>query len=100
MTDASEVRKVIFRYLQRWSQPVMVKDLMICLDGTQGDEPRLVAVDNVSEYFDSHIVALFLNVLRSPVSVGGDGAAAAFAARLVEAARECATGWKWSWLSV
>ena len=66
----------------------MIKDLMVCLDGTQGDEPRLVAVDNVSERFDSHIVALFLNVLPLPVSVGGDSAAAALAARLVEAARE------------
>jgi nucleotide-binding universal stress UspA family protein len=88
MTDASEIRKVAFRYSQRWDQPVMIKDLMVCLDGTHGDEPRLVAVDNVSEHFDSHIVALFLNVLPLPVSVGGDRAAAAFAARLVDAARE------------
>lgn len=66
----------------------MIKDLMVCLDGTQGDELQLLAVANVSEHFDSHIVALFLNVLPLPVSVGGDGVAAASAARLAEAARE------------
>ena len=49
----------------------MIKDLMVCLDGTQGDEPRLVAVDNVSERFDSHIVGRRRNGKYCPDTLAG-----------------------------
>jgi nucleotide-binding universal stress UspA family protein len=66
----------------------MIKDLMVCLDGTPADEMRLAAADNISDHFDSHIIAIFLNVLPLPVSIGDDSVAAVSAGRLMEEVRE------------
>jgi nucleotide-binding universal stress UspA family protein len=65
----------------------MIKDVMVRLDGTRADDARLVAVDQIAEYFDSHIIGLFLNVLPLLIPAEGDGAAAAESARLVDYAR-------------
>jgi len=44
-------------------EAMMIKDVMVRLDGTRADEVRLAAVDQIAEYFDSHVIGLFLNVL-------------------------------------
>jgi nucleotide-binding universal stress UspA family protein len=41
----------------------MIKDVMVHLDGTAGDEVRLAAGNDIADVFHSHIVGLFLNVL-------------------------------------
>jgi nucleotide-binding universal stress UspA family protein len=66
----------------------MIKDVMVRLDGTRGDDPRLAAVDEIAEYFDSHIIGLFLNVLPLLMSGEADSAAAIESARLIDKARE------------
>jgi nucleotide-binding universal stress UspA family protein len=68
-------------------ETTMIKDVMVRLDGTRADDARLAAVDQIAEYFDSHIVGLFLNVLPLLIPAEGDGAAAAESVRLVDKAR-------------
>jgi hypothetical protein len=41
----------------------MIKDVMVRLDGTSGDDVRLAAVNQIAEIFESHITGLFFNVL-------------------------------------
>jgi nucleotide-binding universal stress UspA family protein len=65
----------------------MIKDVMVRLDGTRADEARVTAVDQIAEYFDSHIVGLFLNVLPLLIAEEDNAAAAAESIRLIEAAR-------------
>jgi hypothetical protein len=43
----------------------MIKDVMVRLDGTSGDDVRLAAVNQIAGIFDSHITGLFFNVLPS-----------------------------------
>ena len=65
----------------------MIKDVMLRLDGTAGDEVRLAAVNDIAELFDSQVIGLFLNIL--PVVIAAeDGIGAARAADLLHAARE------------
>ena len=57
----------------------MIKDVMVRLDGTAADEVRLSAANDIAEYFESHIIGLFLNVLPlvAPIEgVSGPGAPA------------------------
>ena len=65
----------------------MIKDVMVRVDGTRADEARLAAVDQIAEYFDSHIVGLFLNVLPLLIPTEGDPASAAESVRLIDKAR-------------
>jgi nucleotide-binding universal stress UspA family protein len=65
----------------------MIKDVMLRLDGTAGDEVRLAAGNDIAELFDSQVIGLFLNIL--PVVLAAeDGIGAARAAELLQAARE------------
>jgi nucleotide-binding universal stress UspA family protein len=65
----------------------MIKDVMLRLDGTAGDEVRLAAGNDIAELFDSQVIGLFLNIL--PVVIAAeDGIGAARAAELLQAARE------------
>jgi nucleotide-binding universal stress UspA family protein len=65
----------------------MIKDVMLRLDGTTGDEVRLAAVNDIAELFDSQVIGLFLNIL--PVVIAAeDGIGAVRAAELLQAARE------------
>jgi hypothetical protein len=52
----------------------MIKDVMVRLDGTSGDDVRLAAVNQISEIFKSHITGLFFNfsVLASLMPAGFD----------------------------
>ncbi len=50
----------------------MIKDVMVRLDGTSEDDPRLAAASQIAEIFESHITALFFNVVPD----GFNGAAA------------------------
>jgi nucleotide-binding universal stress UspA family protein len=55
----------------------MIKDVMVRLDGTSGDDLRLAAVNLLAETFDSHVTGLFFNILPPPpiqVELGGAGA--------------------------
>jgi nucleotide-binding universal stress UspA family protein len=47
----------------------LIKDVMVRLDGGAADEVRLAAVNNIADHFDSHIIALFLNVMPQLVPV-------------------------------
>jgi hypothetical protein len=51
----------------------MVKDVMVRLDGTSGDDVRLAAVNQIADIFESHITGLFFNVLSSIVPDGRAG---------------------------
>ena len=51
----------------------MIKDVMVRLDGTSGDDVRLAAVNQIADIFESHITGLFFNVLSSIVSDGRAG---------------------------
>jgi nucleotide-binding universal stress UspA family protein len=68
-------------------EAMMIKDVMVCVDGTRADEARLAAVDQIAEYFDSHIVGLYLNVLPLLIPAEGDPTSAAESVRLVDKAR-------------
>jgi nucleotide-binding universal stress UspA family protein len=61
-----------------------IKDVMVWLDGTSGDDARLAAANQIAEIFDSHITGLFFNVLSSRIPDGLDGADA----KLLHAAKE------------
>jgi nucleotide-binding universal stress UspA family protein len=66
---------------------MMIKDVMVRLDGSRADEARLTAVNQIAEYFDSHVIGLYLNVLPVLIPPEDDGAAAAESIRLIEKAR-------------
>jgi nucleotide-binding universal stress UspA family protein len=44
----------------------MIKDVMVRLDGTSGDDVRLTAASQIAEIFEGHITGLFFNVLPPP----------------------------------
>lgn len=50
-----------------------IKDVMVRLDGTSGDDARLAAANQIAETFDSHITGLFFNVLSSRIPGALDG---------------------------
>jgi hypothetical protein len=41
----------------------MIKDVMVRLDGTSGDDARLAAATQIAQIFESHITGLFFNVV-------------------------------------
>jgi hypothetical protein len=47
----------------------MIKDVMVRLDGTPGDDKRLAAVHQIAEGFESHITGLFFK--RSAIACPG-----------------------------
>jgi len=61
----------------------MIKDVMVRLDATSGDDARLAAASQIAEIFESHITGLFFNV----VPAGLDGVANQ-AAKSPDAARQ------------
>jgi nucleotide-binding universal stress UspA family protein len=66
----------------------MIKDVMVRLDGTSGDDVRLAAVNQIAEIFESHITGLFFNVLSSLVPDGRNSAGAGQAAKLLDTAKQ------------
>jgi hypothetical protein len=40
----------------------MIKDVMVQLDGSSGDDARLAAVAQIARMFEGHITGLFFNV--------------------------------------
>jgi nucleotide-binding universal stress UspA family protein len=55
-------------------EAAMIKDVMVRLDGTSGDDVRLAAANLIAEIFGSHVTGLFFNVLPPPpieVSLNG-----------------------------
>jgi nucleotide-binding universal stress UspA family protein len=66
----------------------MIKDVMVCLDGSISDDIRLAAVADIARRFESHVIGLFLNPLPLPGPVDGDFTGALATAELMEQARE------------
>jgi hypothetical protein len=52
-----------------------IKDVMVRLDGTSGDDARLAAASQIAEIFGSHITGLFFNVLSRDGFDGADAKA-------------------------
>jgi nucleotide-binding universal stress UspA family protein len=68
---------------------MMIKDVMVWLDGGISDEVRLAAVADIARRLESPVViGLFLNPLPLPAAVDGDVAGTVTAADLLERARE------------
>jgi nucleotide-binding universal stress UspA family protein len=67
---------------------VMIRDVMVWLDGSLSDEIRLAAVANIARRFESQVIGLFLNPLPLPVPVEADLAGALVTAEVMERARE------------
>jgi nucleotide-binding universal stress UspA family protein len=66
---------------------MMIKDVMVRLDGTAADEVRLTVANDIADHFQSHVIGLFLNVL--PVVIAAeDGIGATRVAELLQKARE------------
>ena len=71
----------------------MIKDVMVRLDGTSGDDVRLAAANQIPEIFESHITfyltGLFFNVLPPPpIHDDLDGATASQATKMLDAAKQ------------
>jgi nucleotide-binding universal stress UspA family protein len=74
-----------------WSsqEVVMIKDVMVWLDGGISDEVRLAAAADIARRLESRvIIGLFLNPLPLPVAVDADVGGAVATADLLERARE------------
>jgi nucleotide-binding universal stress UspA family protein len=76
----------LFPTLRAWRE-MMIKDVMVRLDGTAADEVRLTVANDIADHFQSHVIGLFLNVL--PVVIAAeDGIGATRVAELLQKARE------------
>jgi nucleotide-binding universal stress UspA family protein/citrate lyase gamma subunit len=63
----------------------MIKDVMVRLDGTSGDDVRLAAANLIAETFGSYVTGLFFNVLPPPpIQVSLNGADA----KLIDTAKQ------------
>jgi nucleotide-binding universal stress UspA family protein len=67
---------------------VMIRDVMVWLDGSLSDEIRLAAVSDIARRFESHVIGLFLNPLPLPDPIDGDISGALATADLMDRARE------------
>lgn len=65
----------------------MIKEVLVRLDGTSGDEFRLAASESLAKLFHAHVVGLFLNVLPEP-AIAEHSASVQLWTRLLEQARE------------
>jgi len=66
---------------------LMIKDVMVRLEGTVADDLRLAAAADIARQFESHVVGLFLNIVPPPLPGDPEGAGIAQTALLVEEAR-------------
>jgi hypothetical protein len=67
----------------------MIKDVMVPLDGTSGDDVRLAAASQIAEIFDGHINGLFFNVLPPPpIAEELNGADPAQASKLLDTVKQ------------
>ena len=67
----------------------MIKDVMVRLDGTSGDDVRLTAASQIAEIFEGHITGLFFNVLPPPpITDGLNVANASQATKLLTTAKQ------------
>jgi nucleotide-binding universal stress UspA family protein len=66
----------------------MIKDVMVRLDGTSGDDVRLAAVNQIAETFESHITGLFFNVVPTLIPDGLDSAGTPQATKLLDTAKQ------------
>jgi nucleotide-binding universal stress UspA family protein len=67
---------------------MMIKDVMVRLEGGAGDEIRLAAVKTIAQRFESHVIALYFNVLPLIIPSEGEDLAAIHTVELIEMARK------------
>ena len=65
----------------------MIKDVMVRLDGTKADEIRLAAVSEIAEQFESHVIALYFNILPVYIPEEGDTVGARRAVEMLKMAQ-------------
>jgi nucleotide-binding universal stress UspA family protein len=65
----------------------MIKDVMVRLDGSSGDDARLAAAMQIAANFDSHVTGLFFNVLP-PTPIPDEVSGANPSNQLLDAAKE------------
>ncbi len=70
----------------------MIKDVMVRLDGTAGDDLRIGTAESIVRLFDGRLIGLYVNVLPSWIAPAETDPAAAYAAtaELLQAAHEAA----------
>jgi nucleotide-binding universal stress UspA family protein len=66
---------------------LMIKDIMVRLEGTLADDVRLAGAADIARHFDGYIVGLFLNVLPPPTPPDPEGIALSQTTLLIEEAR-------------
>lgn len=66
----------------------MIKDVMVRLDGSSGDDARLAAATQIAAIFESHVTGLFFNVLPPTPIPDALGGAANPSNQLLDAAKE------------
>jgi hypothetical protein len=66
----------------------MIKNVMVRLDGTSGDDVRLAAVNQIADTFDSHVTGLFFILLPPVIPDGFNGAGADQVTKWLDAAKE------------
>ncbi len=66
---------------------MMIKDVIVRLDGGAGDEVRLAAVKTIATRFESHVIALYFNILPLIIPSEGEDLAAIHTVELLEMAR-------------
>ena len=66
----------------------MIKDVMIRLDGTGADGPRLAAAQSLAETFHGQIIGLFLNTLPLPLAPDFEGGGTVQSAELYRLAKD------------
>jgi nucleotide-binding universal stress UspA family protein len=66
----------------------MIKDVMVHLEGTAADEPRLATAKRIADLFEGHVIGLFLNLIPMALPSEDGSASAIVSAELVAKARE------------
>jgi nucleotide-binding universal stress UspA family protein len=75
------------RSSRRHPVTLMVKDIMVRLEGTLADDVRLAGAADIARHFDGYIIGLFLNVLPPPTPPDPEGLALTQTTLLIEEAR-------------
>ncbi|CUA91051.1 Universal stress protein family [Chelatococcus sambhunathii] len=56
---------------------IMIRDILVHLDGSAADETRIIHAEAIAGHFDAHVTGLFTNIVPTPFIPAADGLAAA-----------------------